>query len=254
MTGPTVIYNGTIHPLIPYAIRGVVWYQGESNPGEGRIYEAKMKAAITGWRKAWGRGDFPFYLVQLANEGKPVEQPAEEQSFRYVPVREAQRRAAQLPNTGLVVAIDLGEDANGHPRNKKDLGERAALWALAKTYNQPVPYSGPLFRDARIEGDRVIITFDHAESGLMIADKDGLDPVREIKDAALKHFSIAGPDGQWHWAEARIVGQTVEVRSDRVPKPVAVRYADSLNPKGPKLYNRAGLPASPFRTDEWKDR
>lgn len=249
--GPSTTFNGTIHPLTPYAIRGAVWYQGESNPGEGEIYEQKMKAMITGWRTAWGQGDFPFYFVQLANEGNTVIQPMEEENFRYVPVREAQRRALALPNTGMVVAIDLGEDASGHPRNKRDVGDRLALWVRARQHGEKVPYCGPLYRECRRDGDTMIISFDHAGSGLMVADKDGLDPVKEISGGVMKQFSIQGADGKWHWADARIVGKTVVVRSDKVPSPVAVRYAYSLNPKGPKLYNRDGLPASPFRTDDW---
>jgi len=248
---PCQIFNGTVAPLIPYAMRGAVWYQGESNPGEGEIYAMKMRAMINGWRALWGAGDFPFYYVQLTNEGKPNEDPAGEGDFRYVPVREAQRRVMTLPNTGMVVAIDLGEDASGHPRNKRDVGERLALWARAKTYGELIHYSGPLYHGCRIDGDRVIISFDYAESGLMVGDKEGLEPVREVKDGALSQFAIAGADGVWYWADARIVGDTVVARSDWVPAPVKVRYAYSMNPKGNKLYNRNGLPASPFRTDEW---
>jgi len=248
---PCETFNGTIHPLIPYAVRGAAWYQGESNPGEGAIYELKMKAMITGWRRAWGQGDFPFYYVQLANEGLPNQDPDEDATFRYVPVREAQRRVLAVKNTGMVVAIDLGEDANGHPRNKQDVGERLAQWALAKDYKQSVPFSGPLYRGHRIAGDSMILSFDNVGGGLMIGDKNGLEPVQEVKDTALKYFAIAGADGKWHWGEARIVGATVVVRSPQVPVPVKLRYAYSMNPKGPKLYNREGLPASPFRTDNW---
>ncbi len=249
--GPTTTYNGIIHPLVPYAIRGAVWYHGEANPGEGELYEQKLEAMITGWRTAWGQGDFPFYFVQLANEGNTVIQPMEEETFRYVPVREAQRRALDLPRTGMAVAIDLGEDASGHPRNKRDVGERLALCARADTYQQNVPFSGPLYRSSRIKGDTVVLQFDHIGSGLMIGDKDGLESVREITNGITRLFSIAGADGVWHWADARIVGKTVEVRSDKVPAPARVRYAYSMNPKGNKLYNRDGLPASPFRTDDW---
>jgi sialate O-acetylesterase len=251
MPGPTETFNGTIHPLVPFAIRGAVWYQGESNPGEKLIYELKLRAMIIGWRAVWGQGDFPVYVVQLANEGNIVTEPDEEINFRYVPVRDAQRRAVALPNTGLVVAIDLGEDANGHPRNKRDVGERAALWARAKLYGQKVPYSGPLYRSCKRDGDRMIISFDYADSGLMVADKDGLNPVKEVPEGVMKQFSVQGADGKWHWAEAKIEGKTVVVRSDKVPAPAAVRYAYSLNPKGPKLYNRDGLPASPFSTEKW---
>jgi len=249
--GPTTTFNGTIHPLVPFAIRGAVWYQGESNPGEGAIYEAKLKALITGWRDAWDQGDLPVYIVQLANEGDTVLAPMDEETFRYVPVREAQRRALVLPNTGLAVAIDLGEDRNGHPRDKKDVGERLALWARAKTYGERIPFSGPLYRRCRIKGDAVILYFDHAGSGLMVGWKDGLAPVHEVKGGTLQHFAIAGADGKWYWADARIVDDTVVVRSEQVPAPLKVRYAYSMNPKGNQLYNRAGLPASPFRTDDW---
>jgi len=248
---PCQIFNGTVYPLIPYAMRGAVWYQGESNPGEGEIYFLKMKAMINGWRALWDAGDFPLYYVQLANEGKPNEDPAADGAFRYVPVREAQRRVLQLPTTGMVVAIDLGEDTSGHPRNKQDVGERLALWARAKTYGEKVPFSGPLYRGCRVEGDRMILSFDYSGSGLMVGDKTGLEPAREVKDGILGHFAIAGADGKWYWADARIVGDTVVARSDRVPDPVTVRYAYSMNPKGSKLYNREGLPASPFRTDDW---
>jgi len=248
---PCQIFNGTVAPLIPYAMRGVAWYQGESNPGEGEIYYMKMKAMINGWRALWGAGNFPVYYVQLTNEGKPNEDPAADDNFRYIPVREAQRRVLELPNTGMVVAIDLGEDTSGHPRDKRDVGERLALWARAKTYSEQIPCSGPLYRNRRVEGDQMILSFDYAESGLMVGDKDGLEPVREVKDGKLSQFAIAGADGTWYWADARIVGETVVVRSEKVPNPVKVRYACSMNPKGNKLYNRDGLPASPFRTDEW---
>ena len=249
---PTEIYNGTVHPLAPFAIHGVAWYQGESNPGEGRIYELKMAAMIRGWRERWGQGEFPFYYVQLTNEGNPNYDPSEDPTFRYVPVREAQRRVLRVPRTGMVVAIDLGEDASGHPRNKRDVGERLALWALANDYGQSVPFTGPVYRGHRLDGDRVILTFDHVGGGLMVGDKEGLDPVREVKGASLEHFAVAGADGTWHWGEAAIDGKTVVVRCADVPAPRRVRYAYSMNPKGPKLYNREGLPASPFRTDEWQ--
>ena len=250
-TGPTMIYNGTLHPLVPCAIRGAIWYQGEFNAGEGEIYEQKMKAMITGWRAVWGQGDFPVYFVQLANEGNTVNQPDEEANFRYVPVREAQRRALALPHTGMAVAIDLGEDAQGHPRNKRDVGERLALWALANDYGRKAPCSGPLYWGCQRDGDRMILSFDYANSGLMVADKDGLDLVKEVPGGVMKQFSVKGADGKWYWADARIEGQTVIVRSEHVPAPVAVRYAYSLNPKGPKLYNRDALPASPFSTEKW---
>jgi len=249
---PCETFNGTIHPLIPFAFRGAVWYQGESNPGEGQIYHEKFKAMILGWRQAWGVGDFPFYFVQLANEGLANQAPDEDDTFRYVPVREAQRRTLEVKNTGMVVAIDLGEDASGHPRNKQDVGDRLALWARAKEYKQEVPVSGPLFKSHKIVGNTIVLTFDHVGSGLMVADKkEGLEPVFEVPGGIMKHFVVAGADGKWQWAQAKIVGNTVVVQSDKVAKPVKLRYATSMNPKGPKLYNKEGLPASPFRTDIW---
>jgi sialate O-acetylesterase len=251
VSNPCEAFNGVVNPLIPFAFTGVAWYQGESNPGEGEIYEHKMKAMISGWRKAWGKGDFPFYYVQLANEELATQDPDENPNYRYVPVREAQRRVLQLKNTGMVVAIDLGEDANGHPRNKQDVGARLAFWALANDYKRNIPFSGPLYRSHRIVGDKVILSFDHTGSGLIVGDKNGLEPVQEVKNAPLKYFAIAGADGKWYWGDAQIVGDTVVVRSDKVPAPIKLRYAYSMNPKGPKLYNREGLPASPFRTDNW---
>jgi len=250
-SGPTTIYNGTIVPVVPYALRGVIWYQGEANAGEGESYELKLRTMITGWRKVWGQGDFPFYLALLANEGNTVDRPDEEATFRYVPTREAQRRVLSLPHTGLAVTIDVGEDTQGHPRNKRDVGERLSFWALAKDYGMKIPFSGPLYRSCRRDGDRMVISFDYADSGLMVADKDGLAPVAEVPNGVMKQFSIKDAAGKWHWAAAKIDGATVVVQSPEVAAPVAVRYAFSLNPKGPKLYNRDGLPASPFSTEEW---
>jgi len=180
-----------------------------------------------------------------------VDQPDEEATFRYVPIREAQRRVLSLPHTGLAVTIDVGEDTQGHPRNKRDVGERLSFWALAKDYGMKIPFSGPLYRSCRRDGDRMVISFDYADSGLMVADKDGLAPVAEVPNGVMKQFSIKDAAGKWHWAAAKIDGATVVVQSPEVAAPVAVRYAFSLNPKGPKLYNRDGLPASPFSTEEW---
>ncbi len=250
--GPTVLFNGTVSPVVPFAVRGAVWYQGEANPGEGQSYEAKMRAMISGWRQVWGLGDFSFYYVQLANEGKPVESPDEEENFRYVPVRQAQRRVMDMPNTGMVVALDLGEDASGHPRNKRDVGYRLALWALAKDYGRKIAYTGPVYKGVKFEGAKAVVSFDHVGAGLMVADKDGLDPVKELAGVkTMKQFSLRGKDGKWHWAVGEIVGDQVVVSCDAVKEPVAVRYADSMNPKGGKLYNREGLPASGFRSDGW---
>ncbi len=254
---PTMIYNGRIHPLIPYALRGAIWYQGESNGSEGEIYLHKMKALISGWRSLWGY-EFPFYYVQLANFGAPNKKP--QGGDGYAGVRDAQRRALSIPKTGMAVIIDIGLARNIHPPNKQDVGTRLALWALAKEYGrEKLIYSGPLYKSHRIEGDAIHVAFSHVGSGLMIGSKTGLKPVVEQEvgfpgdgdEASLKQFAIAGRDKTWHWAEAEIDGDTVVVRCAAVPDPVAVRYAYRHNPAGCNLYNLEGLPAAPFRTDDW---
>jgi sialate O-acetylesterase len=252
-TCPTCLFNGMIAPVIPYAIRGALWYQGESNGegGEGVTYLHKMKALIGGWRQRWGEGDFPFYYVQIANfrrsdPGNPAGGDG------WAPLREAQLQSLAIPSTGMAVIIDIGDPENVHPRDKQDVGKRLALWALAKTYGKDLVFSGPLYKSCAVEGDKVRITFDHAGGGLIAGEKNGLAPVTETRDGKLKWFAIAGEDKVWHWADAVIEGETVVVRSDKVPAPVAVRYAFAMNPEGANLYNKEGLPASPFRTDDWK--
>lgn len=247
---PTRIYNRMIHPLIPYAIRGAIWYQGESNGGEGISYYHKKQAMIGGWRQLWKQGDFPFYFVQLANFGMPTDDPAGGDG--YARIRDAQKAALAIPNTGMAVIIDIGEARNIHPRNKQDVGLRLALWALANEYGRSdLVYSGPLYRSHMVEGGAIRITFDHIGSGLMVGKKTGLEPAVEDAAGKLNRFAVAGADRKWHWAEAVIEGDSVLVSSPAVPEPVAVRYAFSHNPAGCNLYNREGLPASPFRTDNW---
>ena len=193
---PTKIYNAMIFPLIPYAIRGVLWYQGESNGGEGMSYFNKMQALIGGWRQLWNQGDFPFYFVQLASFRKPTpENPA---AIGWGRCREAQRKSLTIPNTGMAVTMDIGDAINIHPRNKQDVGKRLALWALAKDYKKNVVFSGPLYKSMKIEGDKIRISFDSTGSGLMIAEKIALDPVKEIKNGKVKWVSIKGKDKKWH--------------------------------------------------------
>jgi len=246
------LYNGMIHPLVPFAIKGALWYQGESNGGEDQSYLNKKVALIGSWRTLWGQ-DFPFYFVQLANYQSPNDNPAGGDGWARI--RTAQTRTlAAVPHTGMAVTIDIGEANDIHPRNKFDVGERLALWALAKEYGQTdLVYSGPLYRESRVEEDGIRIAFEphSAGSGLMAAAKDGRDVAVEAEGAALRRFAIAGEDRVWHWADARIDGPTVVVSSPEVPQPVAVRYAFSMNPEGANLYNKEGLPASPFRTDDW---
>lgn len=242
------LYNGMIHPLLPFAIKGALWYQGESNGTDGDLYYHKMRALIGGWRTAWGQGDFPFYYVQLAAYRKPATDPAAA-GDGWPALRCAQTKALSIPRTGMAVAIDIGDADDIHPKNKKDVGERLALWALKNDYGRStLECSGPIFKTLKVEGDKARIIFDHTGSGLMVGRKEGKAPVREVKDGKLQRFAVAGADGKWCWAEALIDGGTVVVSSTNVPQPVAVRYAYSSNPEGCNLYNREGLPASPFES------
>jgi sialate O-acetylesterase len=242
------MFNPMVHPLVPYAIRGAIWYQGESNRYESANYDHKMRALISGWRHVWKQGDFPFYFVQLANLGKPNENP--KGGSKFSTIREFQRLSLSIPRTGMAVTIDIGEANNIHPQNKQDVGLRLALIALADEYGRKdLVFSGPLYKSHTIEGSKIRIAFDHTGSGLMVGKKDGRDPAVEDRGGALAQFAISGPDDEWHWANATIEGDTVVVSSPDVQTPVAVRYAYSGNPVGCNLYNREGLPASPFRTD-----
>jgi len=247
----TGLYNGMIAPLVPYAIRGAIWYQGESNGGEGSSYMHKTRALVEGWRNAWAQGKFPFYYVQLANFQAPGENP--EGGDGWAKTRMAQLQALDIKHTGMAVAIDLADENNPrdvHPENKKDVGERLALWALAKDYSKKITCSGPLYKGIKIKGSDAIISFDYVGQGLMVGEKRGIEPVKEVTDGTLKRFAISGADGTWHWADAKIAGKRVVVSSKDVAQPVAVRYAYTMNPDGCNLYNQAGLPASPFTTDD----
>jgi len=233
---PASLYNGMIAPLLPYAMQGAIWYQGESNAGRAYQYRTIFPAMITDWRTKWGQGDFPFIFVQLANFKDRKEQPDESD---WAELREAQTMALELPNVGMGVTIDIGEAKDIHPRNKRDVGKRLAQWALAQTYGKDMTPSGPLYQSHNIKDRKVYITFDYAD-GIM------------AKDGKLeKEFAIAGEDKKFVWAEAKISKDgKVIVSSKKVKKPVAVRYGWADNPKC-TLYNGAGLPASPFRTDDW---
>lgn len=247
------MYNAMIHPIVQAPIKGALWYQGESNGGEGESYFHKMSALIGGWRKQWGQGDFPFYFVQLASFQDPIEDPAGGNGWARL--REAQLQSLSLPQTGMAVITDtvpLAERGDIHPRNKFDVGSRLAQWALARDYGQTgVVCSGPLFKGLKIEGGAARLEFDHTGSGLMIGKKVGRSPVVDDTNGKLQRFAIAGADQKWHWADAVIEKNTVSVSSPAVKDPVAVRYAFEMNPDGANLYNREGLPASPFRTDSW---
>jgi sialate O-acetylesterase len=246
---PSAIYNAMVHPLAPFAMRGAIWYQGESNGNEGESYYHKTQALVNGWRELFNP-DLAFYWVQLADFQKANDNPAGGDGW--AKIREAQRKALGIKHTGMAVIIDIGQANDIHPRNKQDVGWRLAQWALHQTYDKKdVVPSGPLFKGLKVEGDSIRLTFDNVGNGLIIGKKDGLEPTQGVKDGKLQRFAIAGEDKQWHWADATIDGKTIVVKSADVAKPVAVRYAYSMNPAGANLYNMEGIPASPFRTDDW---
>jgi sialate O-acetylesterase len=240
---PSVLYNGMIAPLIPYAVQGAIWYQGESNQKRAFQYQELLPNMINDWRTRWN-DEFSFYIVQLAGfgNGRPVTKDAGVPDT-WAELQEAQYLTAiTLPKTGLVVTNDIGEEKDIHPKNKQEVGRRLALWALAKDYKRTNggAYSGPLFRESVIEGNSIRVRFDHTGGGLKV--RGG---------GELKHFQIAGADEKWHWATAKIEGNEVVVSSPQVPHPAGVRYAWASWPEGANLINAEGLPASCFRTDEF---
>ncbi len=252
---PAALYNGMIHPLIPYTLAGVVWYQGEQDSGrKGPQYNKMLRTLIGDWRARFG-SDLPFCLCQLPNFGKKTGTSG---SSPWANIREAQRLALDIPGTSLVTLIDLG-DEDVHPPDKKPVGERVAHSVLGTVYGQKNPHTGPLFDSMKIEGDKAVLSFRFAEGGLVAkplpADylptysaKDKVPLVRNSPGSELEGFSICGEDKKWVWARATIEGNTVVVSSPAVPKPLAVRYAWADNPTC-NLYNAAGLPASPFQTE-----
>jgi sialate O-acetylesterase len=230
---PTVLFNGMINPAIPYAIRGAIWYQGESIVGGSNgitLYPHVMETMVKTWRKLWGQGDFPFYAVQL---------PALQNISNNPRVREGQAAIASLPNAGFAVTIDIGEPTNVHPHNKAPLGDRLMRIALANVYHKNVEYSGPVYESMQIEVSTIRIKFSHLGGGLV------------AKDGPLKWFQISGADRQFVDAEAKIDGDSVVVSRKDVTMPEHVRYAWVNYPDGCNLFNAAGLPAAPFRTDTW---
>jgi len=236
LVAPCALFNGMIAPLIPYALRGVAWYQGESNADHPFRYRKLFPALIRDWRRRWGQEHLHFHYVQIANYTDQPEQPGESQ---WAELREAQTMALSLPDTGMAVIIDIGEAANIHPLNKQDVGRRLAASVLSKVHGlADVTASGPLYKSSQAEGLQIRILFSDVDGGL------------EARGGALKAFAIAGEDRKFVWADAEIDGETVVVSSSFVNAPVAVRYGWADNPPC-NLYNKAGLPASPFRTDDW---
>jgi sialate O-acetylesterase len=239
---PTLLFNGMINPIIPYAIRGALWYQGESNTGRAFQYRKSFPLMINDWRKRWGQGDFPFYFVQLATYFAGAG-GNKNSGNEWAELREAQTNTLSLPNTGMAVTTDIGNPKDIHPTNKQDVGRRLALQALQKTYGRSnLLASGPVFEKTTVAGKQMVVSFNHTGSGLTTADKYGY----------LYGFEVAGSDQQWHFARAWIVGNTVVVESDKVSSPVAVRYNWTDNAEAGNLFNKEGLPAAPFRTDNWK--
>jgi sialate O-acetylesterase len=252
------LFNGMIHPLLPYGIQGVIWYQGEANVKTAYDYRTSFPLLIQDWRQQWGKGSLPFYFCQLANHLAKTNTPGES---KWAELREAQLMALSVPNTGMAVLIDTGESKNIHPQSKDIAGQRLAKIALANVYGQSIPYSGPLYESMTVEGDKIRLRFKYAEDGLVAQDlpaqyevrrtaKETAPLVRNSPESELEGFAICGEDKKWVWADAKIDGETVLVWSDEVKAPVAVRYAWSDNPTC-NLSSKAGLPASPFRTDDF---
>ncbi len=237
---PANLFNGMIAPIIPYAIRGAIWYQGENNAANdlARLYSIQLALLIQDWRQRWGEGAFPFAWVQLPNFHPRTTNIVETNYHNWCIIRECMLKTLAVENTGMAITVDVGEANNIHPKNKQAVGHRLALWALAKVYDQNIPYSGPLPDGQEIKGNEIDLSFKHADGGLV------------AKDGDLKGFAIAGEDHHWVWANARIEGHQVIVSSPEVKSPKAVRYAWAANPDC-NLFSGAGLPASPFRTDDW---
>lgn len=237
---PTLLFNAMLKPLIPYAIQGAIWYQGESNAGRAYQYRKAFPLMITDWRTQWNAGNFPFYFVQLASFNSA--NGNSKNGSTWGELREAQTMTLSLPHTGMAVTTDIGTSNDIHPRNKLDVGKRLAAIALHDVYNKQIEYSGPMYQSMQVNGNKIVITFTHTGSGLVAKDKYGY----------LKGFEIAGADKEFHYAKAMIQGDKVIVFADEVTNPVAVRFGWTDDAGEDNLFNKEGFPASPFRTDTWK--
>ena len=237
---PTLLYNAMINPIIPYSIKGAIWYQGESNADRAKQYEKAFPLMITDWRKHWGQGDFPFYFVQLASFNS--NNGTSEKGSAWAELREAQTATLSLPNTGMAVTTDIGDPLDIHPRNKQDVGKRLAAVALSKTYGKNTVSSGPTFKSFDVKENKIVVHFDNIGSGLMVKDKYSY----------LKGFEIAGSDQKFKYAKAQIEGNDVVVYHDDIRQPVAIRFGWADDASDNNLFNKEGFPAVPFRTDRWK--
>lgn len=236
---PTLLYNAMIYPLLPLAIRGAIWYQGEANTARAYQYQTLFPTLINDWRAQFNNPQMPFIFAQLANYMPAHKEPGESD---WAELREAQAKTLSIPNTGMAVLIDIGEAGDIHPKNKQDVGYRLSLPALKMVYGKNIVYSGPSYKSMKVEGNKIRLTFDNVGSGLVTKDKYGY----------VKGLAIAGENKKFVWAKAYLEGNEVVVYSDAIANPVAVRYAWADNPDDASLYNKEGLPASPFRTDSWE--
>ncbi|NJO90674.1 MAG: sialate O-acetylesterase, partial [Chloroflexia bacterium] len=234
---PSLLFNAMINPVIPYGIKGFLWYQGEANDWAAYNYRKLFPMLITDWRQRWNQGDLPFLYVQLANYKKRKDIPSESE---WAELREAQTLTLSLPNTGMACIIDIGEADDIHPKNKQEVGRRLALIANKLVYKKECTASGPMYKSFKTEGNRIRISFENAGKGLAT-----------INEGEITGFAIAGNDRKFFWARAKIEGKDIVVYSNSVQTPIAVRYAWADNPDC-NLINMEGLPAVPFRTDDWK--
>jgi len=237
-SSPAVMFNGNIAPLMQMSMKGVIWYQGESNADRAEEYRSLFPAMIKDWRQRWGLGDFPFLFVQLANYEAESLEPG---SSKWAELREAQAMTLSLPNTGMASAIDIGEAGDIHPKNKEDVGKRLALAAMKAAYKKDMVVSGPAFKAVNMDNGVAVIEYHSSTGELITKDKYGF----------VRGFQIAGEDKKFYWAKAVLKGDKVEAWSEEVSRPVAIRYAWDNNPGPLDLYNKEGLPATPFRTDSW---
>jgi sialate O-acetylesterase len=229
---PTALFNGMINPLVPFALRGAIWYQGEANTDAPALYKRTFPAMIADWRSAFRQGDFPFYFTQLAPWAYG---PRTESQY----LRESQLQTLRVRNTGMAVTLDIGNPKNIHPANKQDVGKRLALWALGRTYGKKVTVSGPIFKSMKIAKGKAILSFNYADGGLTLRAINGEHP-----------FLVAGTDSVFRKGQVRVDGMTLVVSHPEIRRPIAVRYAWSNEDEG-TLFNKAGLPAPSFRTDSW---